>query len=402
MLKLIFCFFICFCFYGCSSDDYSYNDDDKPNNNNDVDSGFSSDAQIVFDSIFEYYWSDKIDFFFGNYPNNKGAVDEADHPQYDEHAYLWGFGGVYSAYSAILMDSLDSDFYYQYDAKLRSALLDYYTPNRDPVGFACFVNSHDHRLYDDAIWVGIDLVDLYSLTNDNWYLNYAEVVWEFIMSGYDDLLGGGIYWEEYPKDSKNTCSNAPAVVLALKLYEETKDESYLEIGIDIYDWLQSNLQDPHDYLYWDNIKLDGRIEEWKFSYNSGQMIQAGVLLYNNTGDESYLTDAKKVAEACYQEFFDHNFTSNFTGEKFPILKDGHIWFNAVMVRGFIELHNVEEHNHYMSAIERSLTHGLRYAVDSNTGLLKSYLSGNEIDNPDERGDVLHQGAFAEMLARIGI
>ena len=94
--------------------------------------------------------------------------------------------------------------------------------------FGCFVNPHDQRLYDDAIWVGIDLADLYSKTKDSWYLDYAKSVWNFVLSGKDDELGGGVYWDENAKDSKNTCSNAPAVVLALKLYQITNDAAYLE------------------------------------------------------------------------------------------------------------------------------------------------------------------------------
>ena len=204
--------------------------------------------------------------------------------------------------------------------------------------------------------MGIDLADLYSKTKDSWYLDYAKSVWNFVLSGKDDELGGGVYWDENAKDSKNTCSNAPAVVLALKLYQITNDAAYLENGKDIYKWTKSKLQDPSDYLYWDCIKTSGKIETSKFSYNSGQMLQAAVLLYNATGEEQYLTDAKLLAEACYNYFFE-NFISNSSGEQFRILKDGSRWFNAIMVRGFLELNKVESNGTFLQTIQRERHNG---------------------------------------------
>ena len=374
----------------------------KPAEKGSVDSVYMSRAELIFENIFKYYWSDKVNLLYGSYPNVSNPQQEPSSPQYNVHAYLWGYGGALSAFNAIVQHTSNTDFRLKYESKLKTALLQYYTPNRNPAGFACFVNSHDKRLYDDAIWVGIDLVDLYDKTKDSWYLDYAKIIWHFIMSGMDDVLGGGIYWEETPKDSKNTCSNAPAAVFAVKLYETTHEEIYLETGKDLYNWVKNNLQDPKDHLYWDNIKLDGRIETWKFSYNSGQMLQAGVLLYNTTKDERYLNDAKTLAEACYNEFFNKNFISNYSGERFPIIKDGHLWFNAIMVRGFIELDQVEEQGVYMTAIRKSLEHGWKYAMDSSTGLLKSNLSGNNFGQPNESGDILYQGAIAEMFARMAV
>lgn len=43
------------------------------------------------------------------------------------------------------------------------------------------------------------------------------------------------------------------------------------------------LQDSTDYLYFDNISLDGKIDKSKYAYNSGQMMQAATLLYQLTG-----------------------------------------------------------------------------------------------------------------------
>ena len=85
------------------------------------------------------------------------------------------------------------------------------------------------------------------------------------------------------KESKHTCSNAPGAVLALKLFKATEDTLYLSRGKELYEWTKAYLQDSADYLYFDNIRLDGKIGKAKFAYNSGQMMQAAALLYQLTG-----------------------------------------------------------------------------------------------------------------------
>lgn len=97
------------------------------------------------------------------------------------------------------------------------------------------VNLSD-RFYDDNVWLGIDFTDSYRMTGKQAYLEKAKLIWKFILSGKDDVLGGGIYWCEQKKESKNTCSNAPGAVFALKLFQATQDDAYLKQGKDLYEW----------------------------------------------------------------------------------------------------------------------------------------------------------------------
>ncbi len=370
----------------------------KPEDKSGIDSVYMSRAEITFEKIFNLYWSNKVDLFFSSHPNSLGTPQEPTAPQHDIHAYLWGVGGLFSAFNAIVQNTNNLDFRLKYESDFKRTLIQYYNASKTPPAYACFVFDFDGRLYDDAIWIGIDLVDLYSKTKDSWYLEYAKTVWDFVLSGMDDTLGGGVYWDENSKDSKNTCSNAPAIVLGMKLFKATNEDSYLETCEELYTWVKKTLQDPADYLYWDNIKINGTIETPKFSYNSGQMIQAGVLLYNATKNTQYLNDAKLVAEACYNYFFE-NFTSTHTGEQFRIIKNGNLWFNAIMIRGFVELNKVEANGIYTTAIKKSLEHGWKYARDTETGLFNNNLSGNEVDN---NKDILIQGAAVELYARMAV
>ncbi|RZA13589.1 MAG: alpha-1,6-mannanase, partial [Proteobacteria bacterium] len=50
------------------------------------------------------------------------------------------------------------------------------------------------------------------------FLKKARECFDFILSGWDEKLGGGIYWYQKTRDGKNTCINAPGAAGALALY----------------------------------------------------------------------------------------------------------------------------------------------------------------------------------------
>src|SRR5690606_9365454 len=248
------------------------------------------------------------------------------------YSYLWPFSGVLSAQVARYETKKDKKVKQAINEKVWPGL-DMYYDKRQPYGYASYINTarRSDRIYDDNVWLGIDFTDLYLLTKEQKYLDKAKEIWAFVASGMDDKLGGGIYWCEQQKESKNTCSNAPVTVFLLKLYEATKDKAYLTQGMALYDWTKNHLQDSTDYLYFDNIKLDGRVDKRKYSYNSGQMLQAATLLYKATGNNQYLKDAQNIAASSHAFFFEKE--KNSLG--FHHLKDGNQWFLAVMLRGFV-------------------------------------------------------------------
>ncbi len=126
---------------------------------------------------------------------------------------------------------------------------------------------------------------------------------QFVLSGEDQTLGGGIYWRENEKKGKNTCVNAPAIVAAAELYQITRDQKYLETAKRLYSWTRAHLQDPQDGLYYDNIGLGGNVAKFKLTYNSGLMIRANVELYRATGDMTYLNEARRIANSSINQWF---------------------------------------------------------------------------------------------------
>lgn len=362
----------------------------KPNEKGTVDTVYMKRAETTFNKVFELYWYDNMKIMYDKYPKS-----DSDN-YWEKYAAVWGYGAFLSAYNSILQRlSPYYDFERIYKENVINGLETYWNTSRNPAAYASYFNDWDDRFYDDNVWIGIDLIELYGRTNDNRYLEKSKALWTFLMSGKDNVLGGGIYWKENEKSSKNTCSNAPVAVFGVKLYQVTKDNVYLDMAKEIYQWTKNNLQDPSDYLYWDNKKTDGTVETSKFSYNSGQMLQAAVLLYNVTKEERYLNEAKQIAESAHNYFFE-SYTLT-TGETINILKQGSLWFHAIMLRGFGELYQVDKNKEYINSFRQSLDHAWKYARDQHTGLFNADLSGR---TADEKKDILTQGGIIEMYARM--
>lgn len=365
-------------------------------------SEYTIKAQQTLDSLYKYYGIENNNLLRETYPFDESYkatyLDSgSDQTQPNAYSYLWPFSGTLSAVNT-LTNGIDSA---KYNAvlvdKVLPGLENYYDTKREPAAYSSYINTapESDRFYDDNVWLGIDFTDMYLQTKDSKYLDKAKEIWKFIESGTDNKLGGGIYWCEQNKGSKNTCSNAPGAVYAFKLFEATSDSTYFTQGLNLYEWTKSHLQDSIDFLYYDNINLEGKIGEAKFPYNSGQMLQAAALLYKLTKDQRYLDDAQAIAKSGYNYFFT-DFTTP-SGESFKILKNSDVWFIAVMFRGYVELYTIDGNDTYMEAFKNSLDYAWNHTRDDN-GLFNVDWTG---EKKDQKKWLLTQGAFVELLGRLG-
>ena len=361
-------------------------------------------ARQTLDSLYLNYSVDNSSLLRENYPFDEqhtvtylASEEQANIP--NQFSYLWPYSGTFSAVNALFEATHDKKYKKLLDSRVLPGLEEYFDTQRVPKAYSSYIRTApaSDRFYDDNVWLGIDFTDTYQMTQEQKYLDKAQLIWKFIESGTDSILGGGIYWCEQKKESKNTCSNAPGSVLALKLFKATNDSSYFEKGKKLYEWTQRNLQDSADYLYFDNIRLDGKIGKAKFAYNSGQMMQSAALLYQLTKNPIYLKDAQNIAKECFNYFFT-DFTPTTNEEAFRMLKKGDIWFTAVMLRGFIELYQIDKDKTYINAFNKSLSYAWDNARDEN-GLFNTDLSGK---SKDQKKWLLTQAAMVEMYSRLAM
>src|SRR5690606_36978618 len=107
-------------------------------------------------------------------------------------------------------------------------------------------NGND-KYYDDNAWMVMMFLEAYEVSGDLRYLRRAKETLDFVLSGWDDEAGGGIWWHELHKDgTKNTCVNAPAAVGCLRMakFSNAEDaERYTQRAMEIMEWTIDTLQD---------------------------------------------------------------------------------------------------------------------------------------------------------------
>lgn len=253
---------------------------------------------------------------------------------------------------------------------LLKTITQYYNPAPPSPGYQAYVamKGKDTRYYDDNQWLGITAMDAYARTGNKDWLKLAKTIYNFMMTGCDTIAGGGIYWREGDLTTKNTCSNGPGIILALRLYQTTHRKEYLEAAKSLYSWVNRYLRSPEG-IYYDALKVkELRIDSATYTYNTGTMLQSNVLLWRISRDKKYLDEAKLIAAAAEKRFFRNGRLPN------------ELWFNAVMLRGFIELS----------------------AADGNYGRLRFFTDDAERVWPGltNRKKLIDQAAMLEIYARL--
>ena len=287
-------------------------------------------------------------------------------------SFLWPYSGMMSGCVALYKATGNKKYKKLLEKRILPGMEQYWDNSRQPACYQSYPAKYGQhgRYYDDNIWIALDYCDYYQLTHIPTYLEKAIALYQYIYSGWTDELGGGIFWCEQQKEAKHPCSNAPSTVLGVKLYRLTKDAKYLEKAKATYAWTREHLCDPDDHLYWDNVNLKGKVSKEKYAYNSGQMIQAGVLLYEETGDEQYLRDAGQTA-AGTDAFF-----RTQADKKDPVIKvhKDMAWFNVILFRGLKALYKIDNNPVYVDAMVNNVLHAWENYRDEN-GLLGRDWSG---------------------------
>jgi hypothetical protein len=187
-------------------------------------------------------------------------------------AFMWGCGVMVSALNAAA--ALDRRHAPELERYVR-ALDVYWNPAGPTPGYDVLPCPKPvDRYYDDNVWVVLALVETSEVLRDRRYVGKAEAAMDYVLSGLDDRLGGGIYWRERDKASKNTCSNAPSALACYRLHEATREVRYRDRGDRILDWTTAKLRDPEDMLMWDKVSLGGKVDRTKWSYNTALVIRA--------------------------------------------------------------------------------------------------------------------------------
>lgn len=296
-------------------------------------------------------------------------------PTEKKHSYLWPLCALIQAANEEEKGYPAKDFM----SPVMNAIAQYYSTVPPAPAYQAYVTKEekDSRFYDDNQWIAIACLDAYNRTKNEKYLHIAKEIYRFMMTGFDSLSGGGLYWKEDAKNSKNTCSNGPGIIIALELYKITNQQNYLDTALLLYHWVNAHLQAP-DGLYYDNIKIPSlKVDSAIYTYNTGTMLQSNVLLFTITKNNKYLREAERVASAAERYFY-----------KNKRLRPNY-WFNAVLLRGEIALYKIDKNKNHID-----------YFIDDANIIWNEERENGLIGKKGKRKRLIDQAAMIEIYARL--
>lgn len=304
-------------------------------------------------------------------------LETADSVQKENpHSWLWPLCAYVQA--ANEMEVLEPAKHYM--QPVERAIDQYYSDQQPYPAYQDYVTSErtSSRFYDDNQWIAIAYLDAYQRTKQKHYLEKSKMICRFMLGGLDTVSGGGFYWKEGDMKTKNTCSNGPGILVLLQLYQITHEAHYLTTALSVYQWTNAHLQGPEG-VYYDNIQLPSlKVGKATYTYNTGTMLQANVLLFRITNDQKYLQEAQRVAKAGRAHFF-----------KNGRLPNGNYWFNAVMLRGYADLYQT---NHNPAWLDF-------WQIDADA-IWNTERDADNLLGPKKTKRLIDQAAMIEIYARL--
>lgn len=268
--------------------------------------------------------------------------------------------------------------------------------------------------FDDNIWVARNYLRAYEILGDQWYLEEAIRINNWVLSGWNNELGG-IVWSEVGLTQnanaqhleRGLSANACGIIVNAQLSElaatDSEKEFYLAWAERFYAFCKRMQNTPDSYDYWNGIHTviengvfkDGDINRVHYSYNSGSMILANLALYDCTTDDKkraeYMDDALKTADAANKTF---NLYDDINTKKHYY--QGDPWFAAILNEAYYELyrHKQPAADNYMELFAENVRTAYSNR-DGETGLCP-YQAVWGVSWDRNESFVIHQIGFAEQ------
>ncbi|CCC05057.1 hypothetical protein SMACR_07380 [Sordaria macrospora] len=233
---------------------------------------------------------------------------------------------------------------YKYETKNKS--------KRKAQGFPKFLNN----FFDDEGWWGLALLRGWDITGDANMLDAAQHIFDDMAeNGIDDTCGGGVWWSK-DKTYKNAIANELFIALGAGLATRVanRKDSQIRQTLNVWNWFKKSGMINDKDLINDGLKqtdsgcVNNGMQTW--SYNQGVILGGLVDLSKATGDQSFIADAVKIANAALKALQDDKGIIREIDRCEPNCGDDGSQFKGIFVRNLAYLHKVAPHDNFRDAI----------------------------------------------------
>ncbi|MFT4111180.1 glycoside hydrolase family 76 protein [Silvibacterium sp.] len=209
--------------------------------------------------------------------------------------------------------------------------------------------------YDDTQWWALTWLDAYEFTGNPAYLQMTEKIFSYVTQAWTpSQCGGGLIWQT-TNAYTNSVTNELFLELSARLYLVTHQASYLQ-------WAQKELTwfNASGLINSSNLINDGLTTSCQnngqttWTYNQGVILGGLAALYQGTHDETYLTEAKQIADAAISTLVssDGVLTEPCSGSC-PGENPDQTQFKGIFIRNLEALYQVTGDQSYLDFIHKN-------------------------------------------------
>lgn len=218
--------------------------------------------------------------------------------------------------------------------------------------FICYFDSFINDFYDDEGWWALAWIKAFEVFGNAEYLEMAKVIFADMTTGWDDTLGGGIYWKKNPLEYKNSIANNLFALTAIRLYKLTEEDVYLHWFLKEVDWyLSTGLYNEDKQIIEDGLSKDGSPNrEGHYTYNQGVAIAVFTEMYLYSKEQKFLDIAVRLADSAIKKEFVT--VSGVLSEKRIDIAEGNdgVQFKGIFIRHLAFLYSVTKNEEYKQFI----------------------------------------------------
>jgi predicted alpha-1,6-mannanase (GH76 family) len=198
-----------------------------------------------------------------------------------------------------------------------------------------------NHAYDDEGWWALAWIDAYDLTQNADYLAMAHSIFSDMITGWDDVCGGGIWWTKN-RTYKNAIANelflSVAAHLANRLTDPDEQAEALAWAQAEWAWFSQSGMINGDNLINDGLThacLNNHQTTW--TYNQGVILAGLAELYRQDQDPSESDAARTIAAAVIDNLTDANGILHEPCE--PACNRDQVQFKGIFLRNLMALND---------------------------------------------------------------